>query len=88
MHADSRPAAATGGKPEQRDRIRLAVAATIGALAMLFAALNFGDVDVNWILGTHSTPLILVMVVWFLLGLLTGRVLLVRRRTKARRARG
>jgi uncharacterized integral membrane protein len=87
MHAEPRPAAAADGKPGQRDRVRLTVAATIGALATLFAALNFGDVDVNWILGTHSTPLILVMAVWFLLGLVTGRVLLVRRRAKARRAR-
>ena len=40
----------------------------IGALAAAFAIANLDDVDVNWLLGTWQTPLIIVIAVSFLLG--------------------
>ena len=49
----------------------------LGGLAALFAVLNFDKVDVNWLLGTWSTPLIVDIAISFLLGagvgLLVGR---------------
>jgi uncharacterized integral membrane protein len=63
--------------PAKRDRARTMVAAGLGGLGALFAVLNFDDVDVNWILGTWSTPLIVVIALSFVLGagagLLIGR---------------
>jgi uncharacterized integral membrane protein len=50
-------------------------------LGVLFALLNTDEVDVNWLLGTWSTPLIVVIAVSMLIG--TGLGLLVaRRRTR------
>jgi uncharacterized integral membrane protein len=54
----------------------------LGGLAVLFAVLNFDKVDVNWLLGTWSTPLIVVIAISFLLG--AGVGLLVGRRRGAR----
>jgi len=36
----------------------------------LFAVLNFKDVEVNWIFGKSSTPLIIVIVLSLLVGIL------------------
>ena len=66
------------------DRTRLIGAGVFGGLAVLFAALNFDEVDVNWIFGTWSTPLVVVILVSFLLGL-GGGMLLAGRRAAARR---
>lgn len=72
-----------GSKPKRTkaEQRRLLIAAGVGALAMLFAALNFDEVDVNWLFGTWSTPLIIVIVVAFVLGL--GLGLLLGRRTRS-----
>jgi uncharacterized integral membrane protein len=43
----------------------------LAALGGVFAALNFDEVDVNWVLGTWSTPLIVVIA----LSMLTGAAL-------------
>ena len=45
----------------------------------VFAALNLDEVDVNWILGTWSTPLIVVIALSMLIGAGLG-VLVSRRR--------
>ena len=49
----------------------------LAALGAAFAALNLDEVDVNWILGTWETPLIVVialsMVVGGALGYLASR---------------
>jgi uncharacterized integral membrane protein len=49
----------------------------LGGLGAVFALLNLDEVDVNWVLGTWSTPLIVVIAISFVLGsgvgLLVGR---------------
>jgi lipopolysaccharide assembly protein A len=47
-------------------------------LGVVFALLNTDEVDVNWLLGTWSTPLIVVIAVSMLIG--AGLGLLVARR--------
>ena len=65
----------------RRERARPVVAAVLGCVAVLFAVLNFDEVQVNWILGTWQTPLIVVIAVSFALGGGAG-YLLARRRGK------
>lgn len=49
----------------------------LAGVGIAFAALNFDEVEVNWILGSWDTPLIVVialsMVIGSALGLLIGR---------------
>ena len=58
------------------DRRKLAVIA-LGGLGGAFAVVNFDEVEVNWLLGTWDTPLIVVialsMVIGAGLGMLVGR---------------
>jgi len=63
-----RPAAAKAPPPSRRDRARIVAAFVLGGLGVLFAVLNLDEVDVNWLLGTWSTPLIVVIAISFLLG--------------------
>jgi uncharacterized integral membrane protein len=71
----------------RRDTVRLTLAVVIGALGAVFVVLNLGAVNVNWIVGSGSTPLIIVIVLWFLIGMATDRILVVRAgRKRARRA--
>jgi uncharacterized integral membrane protein len=58
---------------------RTVAAAVLGGLAAVFAVLNRDDVEVNWILGTWSTPLIIVIAVSFLVGVAADRLSVVRR---------
>lgn len=63
------------GRPPARGRREQA--RTIGALAVAglgaaFAALNVDEVDVNWVLGTWSTPLIIVIALSILIGAVLG----------------
>jgi uncharacterized integral membrane protein len=51
-------------------------------LAVLFAVLNLDEVEVNWIVGTFDTPLIVVIAVSILVGAGLGYVA-ARRRTEA-----
>ena len=44
----------------------------LGALAVLFAVLNLDDVDVNWIVATWQTPLIVVILISALIGAALG----------------
>jgi uncharacterized integral membrane protein len=62
-----------------RDNSRLLAMAILAGLGILFAVLNFDEVEVNWIFGTANTPLILVIVLCLLLGFALG-VLQTRRR--------
>jgi uncharacterized integral membrane protein len=50
----------------------------LAAVGGVFAALNLDDVDVNWILGTWQTPLIVVIALSMLIG--AGLGILVSRR--------
>lgn len=43
-----------------------------GGLIAAFAMLNTDDVEVNWIFGTFSTPLIVVILVCLAVGLVVG----------------
>lgn len=73
-------------KPATRDRARFIAAAIIGALVAAFALLNLDDVKVHWIVASGQTPLILVIVLAFALGMAVDRLFIVRarRRRKAR----
>jgi uncharacterized integral membrane protein len=50
----------------------------LAAVGGVFAALNLDEVDVNWILGTWSTPLIVVIALSMVIG--AGLGILVSRR--------
>jgi uncharacterized integral membrane protein len=52
--------------------MRLVLAGLLGGLAVAFALLNTGHVEVDWILGSWSTPLIVVIIVSLLVGALLG----------------
>ena len=47
---------------------RQIAALVLAALGIAFAALNLDEVDVNWILGTWETPLIVVIALSMLVG--------------------
>ena len=51
--------------PERR---RQALAFGLGAFSVLFAVLNFDEVEVNWIVASWQTPLIVVIVLSMLVG--------------------
>jgi uncharacterized integral membrane protein len=61
----------------RRAQARQIGALVLGALGAAFALLNLDKVEVNWIIGTFSTPLIVVIAASILvgaaLGLLVGR---------------
>jgi uncharacterized integral membrane protein len=40
----------------------------LAAIGIAFAALNLDEVDVNWVLGTWETPLIVVIALSMLVG--------------------
>jgi uncharacterized integral membrane protein len=73
-------------KPEKAGNGRVIGAAVLGGLAALFAVINLDDVEVNWLVGSWETPLILVIAVSMLLGAGLDR-LLVRRARKRKRER-
>jgi uncharacterized integral membrane protein len=66
-------------KRSRAERRRQALAFGLGGLVALFAVLNLDQVDVNWIVGTWQTPLIIVIAVAMLLGAGLGFVLARRR---------
>lgn len=70
---------------DPRETARLVVAIVVGGLLAAFALLNLDRVKVNWIFGTWSTPLIVVILVSFGVGALTGGFLVHRRGGRARR---
>lgn len=76
----------SGRAVARRERARVVGAGAVGILLTVFAMLNLGSVEVNWLLGTWSTPLIIVILLAFALGMALDR-LLVRRSVKARRAK-
>jgi uncharacterized integral membrane protein len=76
----ARPAGA--GTPDRKMKARLIASGIVIALIVVFAILNLGKVKVDWIVATTQTSLTIVIVVAFLLGALTGG-LLVRRRMKS-----
>jgi uncharacterized integral membrane protein len=72
------PAVGQSQKVARRQRARLLAAAILGALFAAFAVLNLEDVKVNWLITSGQTPLILVIVISFALGLGADRLLVLR----------
>jgi uncharacterized integral membrane protein len=68
------PAKAPGREPERgrRERLRLITALAVGGLGAAFALLNLDEVEVNWIVGTWDTPLIIVVAISLLVGAALG----------------
>ena len=68
-------------RPEKRrvDKRQIAVLGLIG-LGGVFAVLNLDEVEVNWILGTWDTPLIIVIAISTLFGAALGYLAARRRR--------
>ncbi len=77
-----RPAPATSRQADRREQARMVVAVLIGAFIAAFAVLNLDRVKVDWIVTTTHTPLIVVIVVSFLLGMAGDRLLLYRARRR------
>jgi uncharacterized integral membrane protein len=69
--------------PDKRRDARVVAAGLLGALVTAFALLNLGDVKVHWLFTTGQTPLIVVIVFAFVLGMLVDR-LVIRARRKRR----
>jgi uncharacterized integral membrane protein len=69
-------------RPEKR-RIEKRQIALLGlaGLGGVFAALNLDEVEVNWILGTWDTPLIIVIAISTLFGAGLGYLAARRRRS-------
>jgi uncharacterized integral membrane protein len=67
----------------RKENVRLVAVATVSALAALFAVLNLDQVEVNWIIGTWDTPLIVVVALSMVLGAALG-FLAARRRSSAK----
>jgi uncharacterized integral membrane protein len=67
-------------RASRREQARTVAVLGLGAVVTLFAVLNFNEVEVNWLLGTWSTPLIIVIAISFLLGAVSGFLLARRRR--------
>jgi uncharacterized integral membrane protein len=67
---------------DRRHQQRLIAAGLIGGLVVVFAVINLNDVKVHWLIATGQTPLIVVIVLAFLLGILADRLLLARRKRK------
>ncbi|HEY1520397.1 MAG TPA: hypothetical protein VGF91_28490 [Solirubrobacteraceae bacterium] len=76
-HPSGRPPA------ERRERTRLISAAALGAVITAFALVNLGDVKVHWVVASGRTPLIVVILFAFVLGVLVDRLVI-----RARRKRG
>ncbi len=62
----------SGKRRSGREATRLAVAVVVTAFVAIFAVLNTSEVEVNWILGTWNTPLIVVILACLLIGLAIG----------------
>jgi uncharacterized integral membrane protein len=67
----------------RRERTRLITAAVLGAVITAFALVNLGDVNVHWVVASGRTPLIVVIVFAFVLGMLVDRLVI-----RAKRKRG
>jgi uncharacterized integral membrane protein len=66
----NKPVGAESRAPERgrREQARTVAAVALGGLGAVFAVLNIDEVEVNWILGTWSTPLIIVIALSVVLG--------------------
>ena len=81
------PAKRSGSALMSRENRRTVAGLSIGALVAVFAVLNLDEVQVNWIVGTVSTPLIVVIAITFLLGTVIGWIAHAARGKRKRRER-
>ena len=65
-----------------RERPRLVAGLILGGLGLAFALVNLGNVNVDWIVGSAHSPLILVIAVSVLIGVGLDRVLVRRSRKR------
>jgi putative membrane protein len=65
--------------------MRLLGAVIAAVLVTVFAVVNVDEVEVNWLVGTWSTPLIVVIAVSALFGAALDSLLQVRSRRRAKR---
>jgi uncharacterized integral membrane protein len=54
----------------KRDRARTAAIVVLAVLITVFAVVNFGEVKVDWVLGSGKAPLIVVIVISLVVGIL------------------
>ena len=82
----------TAGAPERKPAAapspprRVIAAAVLGAIITAFALLNFDTVKVHWLVTTGHTPLIVVIVLAFALGIGVDRLLILHGKRKRRKA--
>ena len=84
--AERPPTARSGDKPGKAANARVIAAVILVALAVVFALLNLEKVEVDWLIGSWETPLIVVIVVSMLLGAGIDRLLMRRARKRKRSA--
>ena len=81
----AKPAKKKRGGPLAKENRRLVAGTILGALAAAFALLNLDKVEVNWILGSGRTPLIIVIAVSFALGAGLSSLLTAKKKRKSPR---
>ena len=81
----AKPASKRRADPKRRERLRLLGAVVAALLGTVGAVVNLDQVEVNWLVGTWSTPLIVVIAVSAAFGALLDRLLQVRSRRRAKR---
>jgi uncharacterized integral membrane protein len=64
----------------RRSQARNVALAVLAILIVVFALLNLDDVEINWIIGTWKTPLIVAIAVSGALGAAAGWIAAHRRR--------
>lgn len=64
----SQPAPEPSAKRSRRELARTVGLVTVAILITLFAVLNLGSVEVDWIFGSGDAPLIVVIAISFLGG--------------------
>ena len=64
----------------RRQQARVIGGVALGGLGVAFAVVNLDEVEVNWIVGTWDTPLIIVIAISILVGAALGYVAARRRR--------
>jgi putative membrane protein len=83
------PATRPEDKPDRAASSRTIAAAVLGAIAAVFAVINLDDVEVDWLVGSWQTPLIVVIALSMLIGAGLDRLLVrrARKRKLERRSR-
>ena len=65
----------------------MVASAILGAVITAFALVNLDEVEVNWLIGSADTPLIIVIALSFVLGVVADRLFAARSRRRESRRR-